>query len=414
MTKQTKMKRTIRTGDFKFSEEEKEAINRVVDSNRVTEYKETKQFEKNWAETIGTKYAVAMNSGTSALIAGLTSLKHLAKDNKKTKVITSPVTYIATSNALKLCNLEPVYADITKDTFALKPSGIEKILEEQNSEEFLGILPVHLMGYPCDMDEINKIAKKYDLFVMEDTAQAHGSKYKGKTLGSMGDLSVFSFYIAHNIQMGEAGMVNTNNLKINKLLKQVKSNGRLCSCDICSRMEGACPEIIKNEKQNGPEDFDPRFTHDMFGYNFRTNEFTMALGNVKVKEIDQINDKRRENVRYLNKGLEKHQDILQLPKYSEDVSYLGYPLIVKQGRGNRSEIKQGLEDRGIETRSLFGCIPTQQPSFSYLKKQYEGKLPNAEHIGKNGFYIGVHQFLEKDDLDYIVKSFDEVLRDDKG
>ena len=403
--------RIIRTGDFEFSKEEEQAINRVVKSNRVTEHNETREFEKGWAKVIGTKYAVAVNSGTSALIAGLYALKHLAHDDKRKKVITSPVTYIATSNAIRVSGLEPLYGDIEKDTFALKPSGIEKILEEQNPKEFLGILPVHLMGYPCDMDEINRIAKKHNLFVFEDASQAHGSKYKGETLGSLGDLSSFSFYVAHNIQCGELGIVNTNNIKIKNLLRQIKSNGRLCYCDVCTRMEGKCPEIIKNTKRGGDEDFDPRFTHNILGFNFRANEFATALGNVKLKEIVEINDKRRENVGYLNNGLRKHSNILQLPKYCDDVSYLGYPMIIKKGK--RSKIKQELEKKGIETRSLFGCIPTQQPSFLDLKKEYEGKLPNAEYVGKNGFYIGVHQFLKQDDLDYIIKSFDEVMNGKK-
>lgn len=399
--------RKIQIGDFKFTEKDKEAIQEVVESNRVTEHKQTKEFEKNWAKTIGTKYAVAVNSGTSALIAGLCALKYLANDDKRKKVITTPVTYIATSNAIRLSGLEPVYCDINKRTFDIIPSGIEKILLKEDPKEFLAILPVHLMGYPCDMDKINKIAKKYNLFVFEDAAQAHGSKYKGKTVGSLGDLSDYSFYIAHNIQCGELGAVNTNDIKIRNLLRQIKSNGRLCSCDICMRMENKCPEMLKYIKQGGKEDFDPRFTHNVLGFNFRANEFSTALANVKLNELDEIINKRRENVRYLNNGLQQHFETLQLPKYSEDVSYLGYPIVIK--KGSRKNIKRKLESKGIETRSLFGCIPTQQPAYKDLKKEYEGKLPNAEYVGKNGFYIGCHQYLDKDDLDYIIKSFDEVI-----
>lgn len=402
------MKRIIRTGDFKFSDEEREIINRVMDSNRITEHEETKKFEKNWAKKIGTKYSVAVNSGTSALIAGLYALKYLSGNEKRKKVITTPLTYIADANAIRLSGLEPVYGDIERETFSLKPSEIERILQEQNSEEFLAILPVHLMGYPCQMNEINDIAKKYELFVFEDAAQAHGSKYEGKTLGSIGDLSNFSFYIAHNLQVGELGAVNTNNPKIKKLVRKIKANGRLCACDICTRMEGKCPEILNNEKNGGDKDFDPRFTHDILGFNFKTTEFSTALANYRINQIEEINEKRRENLLYLNEGLKKHEKILQLPKFSKDVSYLAYPLILK--KGSRRELMRGLEKEGIETRSLFGCIPTQQPSFLDLKKEYEGKLPNAEEIGKKGFYIGIHQFLTKEDLNYVIDSFEEVLK----
>ena len=408
LTNIQKMKRIIRTGDFKFSDEEKEIINKVLDSNRITEHKETRKFEKNWAKKIGTKYSVAVNSGTSALIAGLWALKYLSEDEKRKKVITTPLTYIANANAIRLSGLEPVYGDIERETFSLKPSEIERILKEQNPKEFLAILPVHLMGYPCDMDKINNIAKKHELFVFEDAAQAHDSKYKGETLGSIGDLSNFSFYIAHNLQVGELGAVNTNNPEIKKLVRKIKSNGRLCSCDICTRMEGKCPEILNNAKKGGDEDFDPRFTHDILGFNFRTTEFSTALANSRINHIDEINKKRQENLLYLNDGLKEHGQILQLPKFSEDVSYLAYPLILK--KGSRGNLMRKLENKGIETRSLFGCIPTQQPSFSDLKKEYEGKLPNAEEIGKKGFYIGIHQFLTKEDLNYVVDSFKEVLK----
>jgi len=397
----------IQIGDFKFSEKDKVIINDVLNSNRITEHKQTRDFEKNWAKVIGTKYSIAVNSGTSALIAGLSALKYFVNDNKRTKVITTPLTYIATSNAIKLCGLEPIYCDINKETFGIEPSEIEKKLSESNPDEFLAILPVHLMGYPCKMDEIMNIAQTYNLFVLEDSAQAHGTKYNGKVVGSFGEMSFYSFYIAHNIQAGELGSVNTNNRDLRNLVRQIKSNGRICLCDVCKRNENKCPEILKYEKQGGIEDFEPRFTHNILGFNFRTNEFSTALANIKIKELSKINSMRRKNVKYLNEGLEKYSDILQLPIYSENVSYLGYPLVVK--KGVRKDIRRKLEERGIETRTLFGCIPTQQPSYKDLKQEYYGKLPNAEHIGKNGFYIGIHQFLSQDDLDYIIKSFEEVL-----
>jgi len=396
--------RRINIGDFRITQEDKDAVNAVLDSNRITEHTKTREFENEWAKTIGTKYAIVVNSGTSAIIAGLHALKHLAKDEKRKKVITSPLTYIATSNAIKLSGLEPVYGDIDSKTFSLLPEEIEKILQENDPKEFLAIFPVHLMGFPCDMDRINEIARKYNLFVFEDAAQAHGSLYKGQKCGSLGDLSDFSFYVAHNIQAGELGALNTNNPQIKILIKKLKANGRVCTCDICTRMEGTCPLL---NRYNDEKDFEPRFTHDMVGFNFKTSEFTTALAMNKLKDIDKINEIRKRNVKYLNEGLKKHEEILQLPLFSEDVSYLGYPIIVKNGK--RKFIREELEKRGVETRILFGCIPAQQPSFEYLKEEYSGKLPNADYVGENGFYIGVHQYLDNEDLDYIIQVFNEIL-----
>jgi perosamine synthetase len=396
-------KRIVRTGEFEFSEEEKKLIMGVLDSGRITEYKHTREFERNWARDTGTNYAVAVNSGTSALITGISALKYLYGDEKRKKIITTPLTYIADSNAIKICGFEPVYADIEDNGFNISPAGIEKILKEQDPSEFFGILPVHLFGYPFKVDEIKDIAKKYNLHLMEDCAQAHGSLYKGEKVGSFGDFSIFSFYVAHNLQAGELGVMNTDNIKIRNMGRKVKANGRSCTCDLCDRMNGNCPQ-----QSSGEEDMDPRFTHDVIGYNFKTTEFSTSLANHRIQFIEEINKKRRENVAYLNEGLKNHQDALKLPEYSEEVSYLAYPLVLK--KGNLDTLREKLQDLGIESRTAFGCIPLQQPSFAYLKKEYEGKLPNAENIGKNGFYIGCHQSLKKEDLDYVIHAFNEVLK----
>jgi len=397
-------KRIIRTGDFIFSEEEKRELYDVIDSNRVTEHNKTNEFERNWAKKIGTKYSIAVNSGTSALISGLYALKYINKEDKRKKVITTPLTFISTTNSILLSGLEPVYADINSDTFDINAKGIEKILKENNPKDFLAILPVHLMGYPCDMKEINRIAKENNLYVIEDSAEAHGTKYDGRNVGTFSDLSIYSFYVAHNIQAaGELGAVNTDNKEIRDLVRKIKAHGRMCACDVCKRMEGKCPQNPK-----GDEDMDPRFTFNEIGFNFKTNEFATAIANIRIKSMEETNKKRQEIVGYLNEGLKKHSKILQLPKYSEDVSYLAYPIVLKEG--SRNLMMNSLMKKGIENRSLFGCIPTQQPSMSAFKKEYEGKLPNADYAGKNGFYIGAHQNMTKEDLDYIIDTFNEILK----
>jgi CDP-6-deoxy-D-xylo-4-hexulose-3-dehydrase len=398
-------KRIVRTGEFKFSDEEKRIMLDILDSGRITEHTHTQEFERNWAKEVGTHYAVAVNSGTSALITGILSLKYLHEDDKRKKIITTPITYIADSNAIKVCGFEPVFADIENDGFNISPEGIEKILKENDPSEFFGILPVHLFGYPFKINEIKDIAKKHNLHLMEDCAQAHGSTYNGKKVGSFGDFSIFSFYVAHNVQAGEMGVMNTDSTKIRNMGRSVKANGRSCTCDICDRMHGNCPQ---KGKYGGEDDMDPRFTHNVIGYNFKTTEFPAALANHRIQFIDEINKARRENIAYLNEGLKNHQDTLRLPEYSENVSYLAYPLVLK--KGNLDSLREKLGDLGVETRTAFGCIPLQQPSFAYLKKEYEGKLPNAENIGKNGFYIGGHQALTKEDLDYVIDSFNKVLK----
>lgn len=387
----------INIGDIRITEEQKQVINDILDSSRLSEGEYTRKFEKSWATYIGTTHSIAVNSGTSALIAGITALKIKYGIQDNTNVITSPLTYIADANAIIHANLIPLFVDIDLDTFTINTDELERCVEENQNSSI--IMPIHLMGYPCDMDRINKIAQNNDLKVIEDCAQAHGTKYKNKVVGSLSDLSIYSFYIAHNIQAGELGAINTNDREVVKLIRRIKANGRLCDCDVCVRGVGKCPK----------EGLHPRFTSDVIGYNFKTTEFSSAIAYTQIKYADDIKKKRNENVKYLNDELEKYSGKIKTPLYNKDVSYLAYPLLVNPKKIKREKIMKELESKGIETRILFRNIPLQQPSFSKYRKLYEGKLPNAEYVGNNGFYIGCHQYLNQSDLEYIVNTFKEIL-----
>lgn len=410
--KEIKIERKVSVGDFRIDDDEKRAILEVIEGGRISEWKKVKEFERLFAQYIGTKYCVAVNSGTSALLVGLLALLYdnrYPRVKKGAKIITSPVTYIATINAIVLAGFEPVFVDIDKRTFKLNADQIEDILKNDDSGKYAGILPVHLMGYPNDMNELNAIADKYGLFVFEDSAQAHGTMYKGKKTGSLGLLAVFSFYVAHNIQAGEMGCVTTNDEKLYKLMIQLKANGRLCDCPVCTRNNGICPGVKKYNYDDG-QDYDPRFTHEYISYNFKTMEFPAALGVSQVNKADEIFRKRQENVKYLNEKLKNLENLFYLPLYNENVSYLAYPIIIREESNiKRKWLRQGLVEAGIENRPLFGCIPNQQPAFSYLKEIYKDKLHIADFVGKNAFYIGCHQYLIKEDLDYIVRVFGSLF-----
>jgi len=401
--------RQIPVGWLEIGEKEKNVINEILESGRISEGKKTYEFEKKWSEFIGAKYCVATSSGTAALITGLTALKYHYKLENRPKVITSPLTYISDANAIVLSGFEPIFVDIDPNTFNITPEGIEKCLKNSNDiSKFSIVLPVDLMGYPVKLDQVKQIAQKYNLHVLDDAAEAHGTTYKGKKCGSDADIGVFSFYIAHNIQAGEMGAVTTNNYDLYLLSKKIKTNGRFCECETCTRDKGFCPSL---NSYKGEDDFDPRFFHDIIGYNFKTMEFQAAIGIVQLEKIEEIISKRLEIVKYLNEHLEEFSHFLQLPLFQEEVSYLAYPIVIKKPEFiSRRKLRTELEIRGIETRPLFGCIPTQQPAYSYLKEKYSGKLPNAEYIGANGFYIGCHQYLTKEDLDYIINSFKDILK----
>lgn len=398
----------VRVGDFRLGEREKAAINEILDSGRLSEGAKVREFERQWAAYIGTRYCVATSSGTAALVVALAALKHYRGLGEKQKVLTTPLTYIATSSAISSIGWEPVYVDVDPYTFAITPENVRAHLENvPDPREYALILPVHLMGYPADMDELIRIGAEYGIPVAEDSAQAHGSLYRGKRTGSLGLFGAFSFYIAHNIQAGEMGALTTDDAEINRLARKLKAQGRACDCPICVRAEGRCPRLNSYE---GDDDYDPRFTHELVGYNFKTMEFQAGLGLTQLEHAEQIVARRQANVRFLNERLAPFADLVQLPLYSDDVSYLAYPLVIKRpDLISRKELRHRLEERGIETRPLFGCIPTQQPAYAHLRAAYADRLPNADYLGRNAFYVGCHQYLEEDDLAYMARAFEEIL-----
>ena len=157
----------------------------------------------------------------------------------------------------------------------------------------------------------------------------------------------------------------------------------------------------------GDDEFhDPRFIHDHIGYNFKTTDFCAALGCSMLTKAEEIRKQRYKNVAKLNELLAEFSDRLQLPVLSEDFSYLGYPVLIKSNSGiRRANLLRLLDDSGVENRPLFGCIPLHQPSYAHLKDKYTGKLPNAEYVGTHGFYVGCHQFLSNDDLEFMAEAF---------
>ena len=162
---------------------------------------------------------------------------------------------------------------------------------------------------------------------------------------------------------------------------------------MCTRSKGHCPKKYL--------DNDPRFTHDLIGYNFKTMEFQAGLGVVQLSKFDDIIKKRQDNVKYLNDKLINYQNSYILPQFSRDYSYLAYPIIIRDNKINRKELRKKLDARGIESRPLFGSIPTKQPAYNQYKSTYDGLLPNADYLSERAFYVGCHQYLSKDNLDYM-------------
>ena len=386
-------RRWARIGDLKFGSEEKEALQRVIDSGRISEGPEVRAFEDEFAQWVGVRHCVAVSSGTAALICGLKSLildRRFMYVQEGDAVLIPALTFIATANAVKLCGLEPVFGDINPDTFCLEPGAM--LWSHCNV-----VMPVHLMGYMADMKEFVDQASWYvpQVTVVEDAAEAHGSVQNGKKAGSFGVWSAFSFYIAHTVQAGELGCVCTDDAKIAQFVRRLKAHGRVCSCRKCTRTTTGCEFLV---------DGDPRFTHLFPGYNFKTMEFQAALARVQLSKVDANIGARRTNVLRLSSRLACASDDLILPKYDENVAPMGYPIVLRNGGAKeRAVMMMELEQNSVECRPLFGCIPTQQPAYAGYKEAYKDRLPVAEKYGASGFYVGCHQYLDYRDIDHIVR-----------
>ena len=398
--------RRVTIGDLVLGPDERAELADVIASGRVSEGPKVRAFEELWASYVGTREAVAVNSGTSALIAGLLALQ-LSCDaplHRGMRVITTPLSYAATSNAILLSGCEPVYVDVDPETLCITPGAVRAYLEGLDDPAGHGaLLPVHLMGYACDMDGLSRVARDYGLALCEDSAQAHGTISNGRRTGSMSLLSAFSFYIAHNVQAGELGMVATDDPELARLVRMIKANGRRCDCPRCTRGADGCPV-----HPDGP---DPRFTHDIIGYNFKAAEFHAAIGLAQARKVEENIRLRRAHVDYLRDGLAGVSDYLWVPPVVEGVSHFAFPLVLSDPAIGRDAFCAALGRLGIDSRPLFGCIPTQQPAYGKYRFWYEGTLPVAEYAGANGFYVGCHQYLDTDDLDRIIAAVPRALRE---
>jgi dTDP-4-amino-4,6-dideoxygalactose transaminase len=386
----------IRIGDFPLGKDERDAIQRVVDSGRITEHREVKAFENEFAEWVGAKHCVALSSGTAALITGLSALKFSGRVKDDARVLIPALTFVATANAVQLSGMTPVFGDVGTLDMCLVPTYISWDIDI--------VMPVHLFGFMPNMKKMKAESRMHRAVLVEDACEAHGSVFCKKKAGTFGLWGTFSFFIAHTIQAGELGALVTDDDEIATLARRIKAHGRECACKICVRSTGQCPNM---------RDHDPRYQHVTFGYNFKPMEFSAALARVQLKKVEQNIQRRRENVIRLTRGLRSIENKLILPHISRDISYMMCPLIFRRS-GIRNKALVELEKQGVECRPLFGCIPLQQPAYAHLARQYKNKLPVSEFYGANGFFVGCHQYLSNGDVDYMVKAITKVVKELDG
>lgn len=388
----------LTVGTVNIGPETKKLVMEILDSNRLSSGKYVGEFEDKLASYHGVKAAIAVDTGTAACTLALAVL-HDVIAHREDEVIVPALTFVATANAVLHAGFRPVFVDVIRDSYNIDPRRIEQAITPRTR----AIMPVHLFGRPAEMEAILEIARKHHLDVVEDASEAHGALYRGRKVGTFGALAAFSFYVAHIITTGEGGAIITDNEEFAGFVRSLRSHGRACNCKRCvlNISSSRCPLRF----QFG-ENVDARFFFERIGYSSKMNEIEAAIGLEQVDRLDEIIEKRRHNLYFLNKHLREFGEYFQLftEREGEAISPLAYPVLIRPGAPfQRKDIINFLEGNGIETRPMFSSIPTQQPAYRYLGLRL-GQFPESEYIGEHGFYIGLHQDLKEEDLAYAAET----------
>jgi CDP-4-dehydro-6-deoxyglucose reductase, E1 len=373
---------------------------------------ECAEFEKRMAEYIGIKKFIVCNSGSSANLLAVSALCSDMIDNpmkEGDEVITIAATFPTTLTPIIQNNLIPVFIDVELDTLNIDVGKIEKAI----SEKTRAIMFAHSLGNPAEIDKIIKIAKKHNLFVIEDTCDALDSKYDGKNLGTFGDISTYGFYAAHHMTMGEGGGVATNNPKIARAVISLRDWGRDCFCPTGEKNPlGACGNRFNHKFPKLPASYDHKYVYSNIGYNLKPLDLQCAIGLVQLKKLPEFSKKRKKNFNRLYTCLKNYEDKILLPtSYSRsEPSWFCFPITIKDNSGfSRADIIKFLEGKNIETRMMFGGNILSQPGFSNIKCRVVGELKNTDIILNNTFFLGVYPGIDEEKMDYMIKCIDEFF-----
>lgn len=355
-----------------FGESEKKILSEIIDSRMIASGKYVETFEKMCAEKFGAKFAVATSNGTTALHAALLACGVKPGD----KVLTTPFSFIATANSILYCGAKPIFADIDPETYNLSPKKVDEAFRLQ--PDIKAVIVVHLYGLPADMDEFLRLKKKYGFILIEDCAQSHAAKYKGKTVGSFGDAAAFSFYATKNITTGEGGIVLTDSPKSDALTRQIINHGR-----------------------------DGQSNHTMLGYNFRLTNLAAGIGIEQLKRLDAWSAKRRENAAFLNSKL-KGISQLTLPAEDKNITPVFHQYTIRLGASLRPKLIEHLKERGIGCGVYYPCAIYEQPLYKDLGYTL-GLCPEAELAGREVLSLPVHPALEAHELSDIASAVTEFF-----
>lgn len=407
----------IEIGTLNLSDKAKLYVNDVLNNNRLSYGPYSQKFEKLFAQKHDCKFAIVTNSGTSALHIAIAALKIKYHWKDDDEIIVPATTFVATINTIIHNNLKPILVDVDPKYYEIN----EELIEKKITDKTRAIIPVHLFGLPCNMERIACIAKKFDLKIIEDSCECMLSSYNNRKVGSWGEIGCFSTYIAHLLTTGVGGICTTNDKDLAILLRSLNNHGRdsiyISIDDDNNKDDIELKEIISK-----------RFSFVHLGHSFRLTEMEWAIGLAQLEdELDDIIASRLRNAMILNgifhqRGLTRYINVPLIRKNATH-SFMIYPITINDNQFTemvkteipldvitqmtkqvRSGLINFLEHNGIETRDLLPVI--NQPVYKGMEFIKTNHYTVANWLLNSGFYIGCHQSLTQDDLEYIVDKFE--------
>jgi CDP-6-deoxy-D-xylo-4-hexulose-3-dehydrase len=392
-------------------------LKNLVDSSLdfwLTSGRYSEEFECRFAEFVGVEYAMLTNSGSSANLLALTSLtSHLLGDKRLRpgdEVITVAAGFPTTVNPIIQNGLIPVFVDVEIGTYNINIDELKKAINEKTR----AIMIAHTLGNPFNIEEVMKLVKKYDLWLVEDCCDALGSRYfyngEYRNVGTFGDVASCSFYPAHHITMGEGGIVFTNNDLIARAVISLRDWGRDCYCK--GGENNTCGKRFSGKYGDLPYGYDHKYVYSHIGYNLKVTDMQAAIGVAQLEKLPEFIKRRKENFNKWITVFGKWKDFFILPKASDnsDPSWFAFPVSVKENAPfTRNEVVNYLSLNRVETRNLFGGNLIKQPAYKDIKKRVIGDLKNTDFVMNNTFFLGTYPGLTDEMISYVSEVLESFI-----
>lgn len=401
-----------------YDEKEMQSLTDAMLDFWLTTGRFSKEFEKNFAEWIGVKYAHLVNSGSSANLIAFSVLTAPELGDRQIKkgdeVITVACGFPTTINPIIQYGAVPVFLDVTVPQYNI---DVEQ-LEVAYTEKTKAVMIAHTLGNPFDLKAVKEFCDKHNLWLVEDNCDALGSKYtiEGETrfTGTWGDIGTSSFYPPHHMTMGEGGAVYTNNPLLNRLILSYRDWGRDCIC--VSGQDNLCGHRWDGQFGELPVGYDHKYTYSHFGYNLKVTDLQAAVGVEQLKKFPSFIERRKHNWTRLHAALEDIQDRIILPEPAEnsDPSWFGFLISVRPETGlNRNDVTKYIESKNVQTRLLFSGNIIKQPCFNEIRGtdayRVVGNLENSDFVVNNTFWVGVYPGMTDTMIDYMAQVIKEAV-----